>query len=242
MEKLSVNKEERRNLESFSSDYIFQNFHDADAFRLRELERLLIAEYFTDQHGSILDLGCGYGRTTVPLVSMGYDVVGIDVVPRMIETAKKEHPEIDYRLMSATDLKFDDASFQYALFSFNGIDCIYPEERRKQALEEIHRVLKPGGICILTSNNRATQFTRPRRYLPAMFWKTFRSGLLFSPYILGSNHGGDQVLFSRMPLFQVRNFKSAGFDVLLVTGKYHTNWLALNLFEIWPYYVLRAVK
>ena len=239
---LAANKEELYNLESFGSEYIFQNFHNTDAFVLRELEQRLICEYFTDKRGTVLDLGCGYGRTTVPLANMGYRITGIDVVPRMIETAKLEHPEMDYQLMSATDLKFGDASFKYVLFSFNGIDCIYPEQRRQQALAEICRVLKPGGICILTSNNRATQFTRPRRHLLTMFWKTFRSGLLFSPYILSHHQGGDQVTFSRMPLFQVRNFNSAGFDVLLVIGKRHTRWMALNLFESWPYYVLRVKK
>lgn len=173
---------------------------------------------------------------------MGYKVTGVDVVPRMIVAAKTEHPEIDYRLMSATDLEFEDASFDYALFSFNGIDCIYPERRRKQALKEIHRCLKPGGICILTSSNSAPRFTLPRHNMPVIFWDKLRKGLLFSPYWYIRFHVGDHFLFHRMPYFQVRDFNAAGFEVLQVTGKKHTSWWPLNFFEIWPYYVLCAKK
>ncbi len=50
MEQLSVNKEERRNLESFSSDRSYENFHDTP-FELRDLERRLIEQYFADEGG-----------------------------------------------------------------------------------------------------------------------------------------------------------------------------------------------
>ena len=37
--------------------------------------------------GPILELGCGTGRVTIPLASNGFEVVGIDISPSMIQRA-----------------------------------------------------------------------------------------------------------------------------------------------------------
>ena len=237
MEQLITNEQEQQNLKSYESENAFNNFH---LIGLRDLEATLIHRYFLSG-SKVLDIGSGYGRTTKPLADLGYDVIGIDVVPRMIQTARHEFPGIDFRLMSATDMQFADATFDNALFSFNGIDYIYPEKRRRQALREIHRVLKPGGICILTSHNYATIFTRLRKHVPRLLWRTLREGLLGGPYVDAIVQGGNQVTFCRMPWRQTRDFRRTGFEVIEVIGKRHTNLLAINLFESWPYYALRKV-
>lgn len=236
MEKLIANIQEEKNLASYESDTAYQNFHSVG---LRDLEKNLIEKYFPLRTGKLLDIGCGYGRTTKPLADRGYHVVGIDVSPRMIETARREHPAIDFRLMSATDLEFKNESFDYALFSFNGIDYVYPEARRQKALAEIFRVLKPGGRLILTSHNRIAMLTHPRLSSVKTWWQTIRHGLLGSPYVLATYEGGDQVTFSRAPWRQVHDFKLAGFELLAVMGKRHTHPFTLNLLESWPYFVLQ---
>ena len=236
MEKLTTNKQEDRNLLSYESGNAYRNFH---VVGLKDLEDKLIRRYFTGLGSRVLDVGCGYGRTTKPLKDLGYDVVGIDVVPRMIETAKQKHPETDFRLMSATHINFPDNSFDYAPFSFNGLDYIYPKSRREEALAEMHRVLKSGGKLILTSHNNATIFTRPRFSTFRTLWQTLRHGLLGSNYIMASYEGGDQVTFCRMPWLQKRDFRSAGFEVLSVVGRKYSQGIRLNLFESWPYFVLQ---
>lgn len=120
-------------------------------------EEILIDKYFT-KGSSVLDIGCGTGRTTAPLFKKGYKVVGIDFTPKMIEVAKaiskKENLEIEYRIGDATDLKFKVASFDNALFSFNGWTQIPGNKNRENALKEIYRVLKPSGYYIFTANIR----------------------------------------------------------------------------------------
>jgi ubiquinone/menaquinone biosynthesis C-methylase UbiE len=124
---------------------------------LWESEKIIYRKYYK-KGSSILDVGCGSGRTTIGLKKIGYNVFGVDLTPAMIETAKQIAKEkqlkIVYEVQNATDLKFQDNSFDNALFSFNGWCQIPGHERRQKALNEIYRVVKPEGYFIFTTHER----------------------------------------------------------------------------------------
>jgi ubiquinone/menaquinone biosynthesis C-methylase UbiE len=88
-----------------------------------------------------LDVGCGEGRVGAELVARGYDVVGVDSSPRMVELASERHEAVH---ADAAALPFADASFDLvvafmSLFNMDDIDG---------AITEASRVLRPGGcVC-----------------------------------------------------------------------------------------------
>ena len=123
-------------------------------------ERSLLERHFTkDQR--ILELGCGGGRVALGLLQSGYsDVVATDFSPIMVSLARAvlaDHDEAWEKCVEqqdATTLTYPEASFDRAIFAFNGLMCLPTKAHRLAALRSIHRVLKPGGVFLFTASDR----------------------------------------------------------------------------------------
>src|SRR5579872_5464064 len=92
----------------------------------------------------ILDLGCGTGYLTNIIARAGSRVIGIDKSPAMIERANAAYPDLDFRIMSATDLHFD-TPFD-AVFSNAVLHWVLDKET---AVDNIYRALRPGGRLVV---------------------------------------------------------------------------------------------
>jgi SAM-dependent methyltransferase len=103
---------------------------------------------------SVLDIGVGAGRTTGLLARRVRRYVGIDYSAEMVDRCRRRFPSMDIRRADARDLSaFTDGEFAAVLFSYNGIDYLYPDAARHQCLTEIQRVLAPGGKFVFSCHN-----------------------------------------------------------------------------------------
>ena len=101
----------------------------------------------------VLDIGCGGGRTTVVLSELAANYTGIDYALSMVNACKQKYPTLNFLHGDASHMDiFDNASFDFAFFSFNGIDCM-SQSKRIRTLKEIFRLLKPGGCFAFSSHN-----------------------------------------------------------------------------------------
>ena len=104
----------------------------------------------------MLDIGVGAGRTTKHFQPRVADYVGIDVSAEMIDACRNRFPQLTastFQVCDARDLSvFEDDSFDFILFSFNGIDYV-SHDGRLRILAEVHRVGVSGAIFYFSSHN-----------------------------------------------------------------------------------------
>ncbi|GAA1955666.1 class I SAM-dependent methyltransferase [Catenulispora subtropica] len=100
---------------------------------------------------AVLDYGCGYGRLVGELRAAGFaDVEGVDISAALIERARREHPGARFTVLAEPPrLDRDDASVD-AVLLFAVLTCIPDDEAQRGVLDEIRRVLKPGGLLYLS--------------------------------------------------------------------------------------------
>jgi SAM-dependent methyltransferase len=93
--------------------------------------------------GPVGDLGCGPGRLTGHLASLGLDVFGVDLSPGMVDAARRAHPELRFEVGSLEALALDDGGLAGALAWYSLIHT--PPELLSSVVAELARVLAPGG-------------------------------------------------------------------------------------------------
>jgi ubiquinone/menaquinone biosynthesis C-methylase UbiE len=145
---LTIDHKTLYNTESISKDYASRDY-------LEPAERAVI-EILDSSLSSMkmLDMGVGGGRTTKYFAPLVLNYIGADYAPAMVNACIEKYGD-DYFFFTCDvrDMEeLSDNSFDFILFSFNGIDS-FSHEDRVSSLKEIHRVLRPGGYYCFSSHN-----------------------------------------------------------------------------------------
>jgi ubiquinone/menaquinone biosynthesis C-methylase UbiE len=113
---------------------------------------------------TILDYGCGYGRTCELLYSKGYNnIIGIDTSPEMIKRGNLLHPHLALSQTQASTLQYPDDTFG-AIVLCAVLTCIPKQQAMVDVLSEIKRVLKTGGILHMVEFSSETSKTFVSNY------------------------------------------------------------------------------
>lgn len=141
----------------------------------------LVKDRLSGMH--MLDIGVGGGRTTLHFGRLVKRYVGVDYAEAMVQACRKRFADwpghISFEVVDVRSLStFPSGSFDFVLFSFNGIDYMSHADRLS-ALTEIRRVGKPGGLFCFSSHNLQAlphHFSMRRcvSRSPSKAWEEFR--------------------------------------------------------------------
>ncbi|GAA1433570.1 class I SAM-dependent methyltransferase [Streptomyces thermospinosisporus] len=123
---------------------LFRDWLDA-----KPLDRALLAGYaeLVGAGGEVADAGCGPGRGTAHLASLGLNVFGLDLSEAMLAIARREHPGLRFVHGSLLRLDVPDGALAGVVSLYSTIHL--PDEELPAAFAEFYRVLAPGGHALL---------------------------------------------------------------------------------------------
>jgi ubiquinone/menaquinone biosynthesis C-methylase UbiE len=129
-----------------------------DAFSIYMLIKGLVAQHLQQPLQSVLEFGCGWGRIIrlfLRDIEAG-SLWGIDCLPSAIQVCVETNPQTQFKLVdpfppTSFDADTFDLVYAYSVFSH------LSERAHLEWLTEFTRILKPGGLAVLT--------TRPREFV-----------------------------------------------------------------------------
>lgn len=146
-----------------SSDANFLEYYERESVTPKAIERFTLVRdkvlrLINAREGGgrplhVADIGCGAGTQCSLWAALGHHPHGIDVNGPLIEIARRRSKEaeldISFEVGSATELPYADASMDV---------CLLPELLEhvadwQRCLDEAIRILKPGGLLYLSTNN-----------------------------------------------------------------------------------------
>lgn len=134
-----------------------------DALPAMPLDRATMAGFaeLVGEGGEVADLGCGPGRVTAHLASLGLSVFGLDLSESMLAIARRENPGLRFEQGSMRHLDLPDGSLDGVVSWYSTIHT--PQDELPGVYAEFRRVLKPGGYLLLAfqSGDEPRRHERP---------------------------------------------------------------------------------
>jgi SAM-dependent methyltransferase len=214
----------------------------ADRSGLEPGESFLADRYLRPERRTV-EAGSGGGRILLELQSRGFrDLHGFDYLPEFVEAARRRDRSgaIEYRVQNAMALDYPDNSFDQAIY-VQQILCFLPTaEERSRAVHEAYRVLRPGGVIVVSflsfrARLQSRFYKLARGYLATLRTLTGRSlDRQFWPWLRRRDKVYLGALLDRGPhMYWIRDeeaaelFQGAGFEVLGIGSDLQVNQGAL---------------
>jgi len=246
-EKNIPNQEElvRNYFSTYAEEYYKENYDETlkNCYSYSHIVRKdHILRMFDKEGGKVLDIGCGPGVITLYLLQRGCEVWGVDISEEMINEAAKQIEKTEYKEVAhfsvgdITSLDFPDAYFD-AVVCAGVIEYL---EDAEIAIKEIHRVLKPNGIAIITVPTPQRFYTFMLNLLKFVL-KPFISKLKEIKYKrIKRGHRCDNSVMDFEREFKMRYYRPKQLDKLIIDNNFkkvdyaHYHFISLILALIAP--------
>ena len=134
----------------------FQDYDDEPYVQSTEAEVDFIEDQLDGDHSrSILDVGCGTGRHVRALIRRGYNVTGVDLSDSMLRlgqsSTRRDRVRISFVVGDARALPFASAFDVVLILCEGGFSLVESDAMDRSILRCAARVLRPGGLLILTA-------------------------------------------------------------------------------------------
>lgn len=198
----------------------------------------MIKEYFPSE-GKILDIGSGPGRYSIELLKRGYNVTLMDLSDKSIDMAKKNIESLgleadNYICGDALYLDFlEDNSFDGILL-MGPMYHIHSKEERLKVLNQCKRVLRPGGIILITYINSLGVLKVGLSDFPQEFKEIDKIYDLFDEKSFSADESFTETYFT-VPEKALEEVNESGFDVLSRAGA--ESFLSGQAFYMTKYYL-----
>lgn len=174
---------------------------------------------FIPETGLVADLGCGTARALIPLVRRGNRGLAVDLSEEMLrivaEKAQQEGLDIECQQANLVELEaIPDQSVDHAICMFSTLGMIKGAAYRKQFLDHVYRILKPGGKFVVHVHNFWFNFFEP----DGAIW--IASHLVRARFTRGMERGDKYYRYRGIPNFFLHVFSRGEFADALKSSNF----------------------
>lgn len=155
----------RQDMKIYTTEITSEEIASDNPIHQRLFKAYVVAKDYI--RGQVLEVGCGEGRGIETMLPLADSFTAVDKIEPVINSLQQRFPTGKFMAMNIPPLSGLADNTYDSIVSFQVIEHI---QNDALFLKEIHRVLKPGGIALLTTPNRSMSLSRNpwhiREYLP----------------------------------------------------------------------------
>lgn len=134
-----------------------EEFSDAINYDMQDRSDTGVAFYCAlaqEAGGPVLEIACGTGRVSIPIARFGFPVTGLDIVPGMLEQARRKSPGLPVRWVEADARSFDlQEHFRLIFLTGNAFQAFVTNAEQKALLQRVRMHLQDEGLFAFEIRN-----------------------------------------------------------------------------------------